>query len=669
MNLHFRFAGVAFTFIFLSLTQLLFADNTDYEQRKTDYINQSLANFSSDAIVLQAYNGQPLDTAYLNELLTGISSNTTADFDIVKLVRILYLTNGEYDNEILPVLYSLPFWINKSDTTRNYWSENHMIMWLSSDWLLHEKYGRPIDDNLQARLRHYLHLKIQYGFYEFFSSVYNPYTLSGLLNLADFAQDAEIKMLATQAAQHLLKNFLMLTNEQGVFMPSAGRNYYGKYETPYHQNHNNIIYLLTGLGEAPLRASHAGSFLASSSLFVDSVIASWTPTLDTLYHIGHTLDSGFVLNSQMSQLDKIVFQWSSGAYFHPDVVSETVQLLSDSNMWNHPDFALLRPFASIVTPENAVDLANSFSCISKSTVISGEDVTIFKHHSIVLSSLADFWKGKVGFQQYPCVANVGTTAVFTASGEPKSNWESRNSNNANVHLPYVAQHKNIALLMYRPEPTPSFLGTAFSHKEVALHWKDEDFDEVVNDSLWILGRQDENYVAVRRWCIGEIDSVQACPTNGGQSWVIMVGDSAMYGDFNHFQNIVHQSQFEEDWYIDSSSSQYVYYAKIVIDTVAIDYAWGVDTQLTSTVRNITNEALFNVFPNPATDDITIDVSAFANAFAEINVTDMLGRNVFKENSYISSAKKQINTREWASGGYLISIKSKQLQGVKRLIKK
>ncbi|MGL1549022.1 hypothetical protein ACSTJL_23695, partial [Vibrio parahaemolyticus] len=71
---------------------------------------------------------------------------------------------------------------------------------MSSDWLMHERYGRRVDPSLHNRLQHYLELKVKYGYYEFFSSVYGPYCLSGILNLVDFAQDPVIKDLAIKAA-------------------------------------------------------------------------------------------------------------------------------------------------------------------------------------------------------------------------------------------------------------------------------------------------------------------------------------------------------------------------------------------------------------------------------------------------------------------------------------
>jgi hypothetical protein len=608
---HFLFITIFFTAV---SGKNLFANNATYEQRRQNYIDTCLAKPNGAKLVLQAYRSLPVDTPTLTTILGNISTGVTSDFDIIELVRISYLYNGAYDAQILPVLNSVPYWINYGDTVRNYWSENHMIMWMSSDWLLHERYGKPIDATLHARLQHYLELKINYGYYEFFSSVYNPYALSGILNLADFAQDATIKSLATQAAQRLMKMLLMLTNDKGVYYPVAGRNYPGKYDGPYDQNHNNLIYLLTGMGDVPTSASHGGAFLATSPIEVDTVAATWTALMDTTFYNGHTLDSGFVLNSSMSSVDKVVFQWSSGGYFHPEVVSETVQLLIDSNLWGHVDFALLHPLASIVTPQSAPGLATELSCISESSVISGENISVFKHNSITLASVLDFWKGKVGFQQYPCVANAGTTPVYTASGKVDANWDNRNPNNQNTHLPYVMQKKNVALEMYRPEPTPQLLGNAFTFKDVQLRWKYSDFDEVVTDSLWIIGRQADGYVAVRKGCPGAFESVIYCPNLGGQAWVIMVGDSLLYGSFANFQNVIHQSQFTEKWYYDTTAQQEVYYAKIVMDTTTIEYAWGVDSAQNTGIANNTLQAVgCQVFPNPANTYLHVELTGISGS--------------------------------------------------------
>jgi len=642
------------------------ANGAAYEQRKEAYVDNSLSATSGNKLILQAYRDVPVDTVQLRAQLNSIATRTTSDFVIIEMIRILFLTNGEYDADILPVLYGVPYWINNADTTRNFWSENHMIMWMSSDWLLHERYNKPIDNTLDARLRHYLRLKNQYGFYEFFSSTYAPYSLSALLNLADFSADTEIKTLATSAAQRLMADFLKLTNNAGVFYPVAGRNYPGKYDSPYGQNHNNIIYLLTGMGDAPTSASAAGPFLASSSIQIDDVAASWTPVLDTIYNIGHTLDSGFIINSQMSSVDKTVFQWSSGAYFHPAVVSQTVQLLGDSNLWRHVDFDLLRPLSTIIAPQSAPGLAESLSCISKSTVICGQSVTAFKHNGIVLSTINDFWKGKVGFQQYPCVATVGTIPVYTGSGQVWADWNDRNANNQNVHLPYAAQKKNVSLQMYRPEFVPEILGNNFTYKDVALRWTDSDFDEVTEDGLWLLGRKDENYVAVRRNCTGTINGVRACPTNGGQTWVTVVGDSGMYQNFTQFSNLVHQSQYTENWYNDTAQSKLVYFASVTFDTTHLEYAWAEDSVFISSINEVNAVRNYSIFPNPANNALHIISSQQLSKNGYITITSLIGETLLSV-KLNDSYEQIINTSALPEGMYLLRLQTDKAAEVHQFV--
>ncbi len=639
------------------------AGNVVYEQRKQDYIDSSLTYSGENKLVLQAFRGLPLDTDALNIVLNRVPTRETADFDIIHLIRILFLANGTYDAKILPVLNPIPFWINYGDTLHNYFSENHGVMWMGSEWLLHEKYNRPIDNRLELRLKHYLQLKVQFGFYEFFSSTYAPFELGGLLNLADFSQDTLIKNLATQASQILLNEFLLLTNDRGVLFPVAGRNYPGRYETPYGQNHNNLIYLMTGFGPAPQGASHSGPFLATTNIPMDSVLSSWKPFENFIMHNGHSLDTGLIINSALTTTDRVVFQWSSGAYFHPTVVQETAQLLNDSSLWAQNDFAILAPLSSI-PPQNMPAVANSLSCISRSGGLFEANIAIFKNHSVTLSSILDFWKGKVGFQQYPCVANVGTTAVYTGSGEVKANWPDRNPNNQNTHLPYVEQHKNVSLIMYRPEDVPPLLGANFAFKEVALHWQDTDFDEVVEDSMWLLGRQQESYVAVRRACTDTINTVRACPTNGGQTWVIMVGDSSMYGSFANFQSVVHQSQFEERWYLDTLTSQYVYYSKIVVDTATIDYAWGVDSLITN-ITNLSEEnSNWTIYPNPSNTTLNVELKEI-NEPALIQIFDINGSQVYTHHG--NEKTLSVSTQTFSKGMYVLKVITAKSVSAKRFV--
>ncbi len=662
MNSFYKTVTIFLLFWFSLVTNLsIKANNPEYEARRTAYIDNALVNQSNDVICIQAYKNLPVDQQKLATILTELTANLTADFDIVKLIRILCLSNGQYDSIILPVLRPIPFWLEANEDTKQYWSENHMIMWMSSDWLLHEKYGRAIDSTLDKRLRHYLKLKIQYGFYEFYSSVYIGYCLSGLINLADFSQDAEIKSLAIEASQLLLKDLLKMTNNKGVFFPIAGRNYVSKYESAYGQNHNNLIYLLTGMGQTET-GSHAGAFLSTSNLPIDDVYNSWTPTLNTTFVHGHTLLNGVNnINNLMSFKDKVIFQWSSGAYFHPDVAKSTFQLINSLNLWNHYEFDEFSPF-KIIPADLIPGIAEIGSSITKSSGLFNPTIAIYKNKSVTLSSIQDFWKGKNGYQQFPVMANAGTSAVFTISGKPTNDWNDRPGTHANTHLPYVKQTDNVALVMYRPEKTLALFGYTGEKLDVSLFWENDKFNEIRESGNWLLGREGDGYVAVRRHSTGYINGVRADDNPDGQTWVIMVGNSDVYGSFDAFEEKINQAQYEEKWYFNLPTLQWVYYSKIVVDGKTIDYAWNGDIlsgpTRTTGIKNASNTKELAIYPNPAKDDFTIDLSFIAKGFASISIINITGQEVYKENLEKNIATlKTINSKNLADGMYMVLIEN------------
>ena len=641
----------------------IFANDTAYIQRQTIYRDAAINSGSNNAMILQTQAGIPVNMTQMMNMAQGIATKGTADFDLVVLMRILCLSNGQYADSLLPYMLALPYWVNYGDTLRGYWSENHMIMWMSTDWLLHERFGKPIDNRLRTRLEHYLRLKLEYGFYEFFSPVYAPYCLSGLLNLADFSQDAEIKQLASDVSQKLLSELLLLTNDQGVFFPVSGRSYPGKYESAYQQNHNHLIWLVSGLGETPIGVSHAGAFLATSELEVSSVAQSWTPAFQGIHRVGHSLDSLIILCNTQASPDKEMFQWSCGGYFHPQLAQQTAQLLRDSAMWDHIDFEPFRQLKT-VAPSAFPTYAELLSVASKSTLICGQDIAIFKNKSITLSSVQDFFKGKLGYQQHPIMANVVNTAVYTGSGEVFPDWTDRNANNANEHLPYVEQHGRVALAMYRPETKPGVL--PFTHNEVALHWKNEDFDEVREDSLWILGRINESYIAVRRHCTDTIDGVAACPYNtDGQTWVFVVGDSSLDGSFNQFHTLIRSTNVTENHTTDVVQNTVTYSASVQMDTTYIAYDWTAEAGTFVDIVALLQDNRFTIYPNPADDIVYVRLSK--PGMKQVDVTDLTGKIVHSVSIDHTQTIFRLNVTHLDRGTYLIVGRSQNEKQIGKLI--
>ncbi len=442
----------------------------------------------------------------------------------------------------------------------------------------------------------------------------------------------------------------------------------------YGQNHSSLIYLLTGFGEEPTRATHAGAFLATSTLPVDDVIASWSSELNMTMQVGHDFESTADIHAELSTTDRVVFQWSFGGYAHPTLVEESFQLLADSGIWEHKDWAALQPL-SFVAPENAPTLAEELNVISYSSGLTGHDVHIYKNDEIAMMSVEDLWPGKVGFQVWPIAATVGTTAVFPQAGNVLEDWSDRDRNIENTHLPHIEHQSNLALLMYRPEPIPGllkiFAAELFEDKEVALFWEEDEFDEIIENGNWLLGRQNENYIAVRLSCTDFINTWRACPTNDGQAMVMMIGDDAIYSSFENFQAVIDGATFSEEWYFDEDFSQNVYYAQVTVDSISLDYAWGVDSLImTSIDEYVISDEDFNIYPNPFFESISFDVSIFSGKDVNLQIINSLGQSVYMISALEGNTTDQfsINTSNWPEGMYSVIIESEGRMHYKKLLK-
>jgi len=223
--------------------------------------------------------------------------------------------------------------------------------------------------------------------------------------------------------------------------------------------------------------------------------------------------------------------------------------------------------------------------------------------------------------------------------------------------------------MYRPEVL--LAGMGYTHPEVSVHFTDSVYDEIRFDGMWILGRQGSNYVGVRRECIDSANGIRACYTKDGQTWIIMVGDSTMYNSFDSFQTVIGSSQFQEQWYYDSTTAEWVYYASISIDTINISYAWSGDSTSsnpTTSIQQIASASVLKVYPNPAKDNITLDLSSFAGEDLSITAVNMLGERIYSESvNGNASNNKSINTSHWPDGLYTIVVEDQQGRYTQRVV--
>lgn len=544
----------------------------------------------------------------------------------------------------------IPFWLpDTQGNIRQYWSENHMIMWMSAHWLLYESYGFETRATLEQMLNHYLDLKNTYGFYEFLSPIYARYTLSGLLNLADFAKDETIKTKAANAARKLMRQILQVVNDEGTFFPAAGRAYYSAYNAEGRLR--PTIYLLTGLGEFSDNTEISSIFLATTSINLGVVLSEWSATRNITMYNGHSISEGDDIHSALQRQDRGVFQWSAGGYFHPDYAADFKWMLDYYDLWDHEAFADYAQYQSY-SSSAFVTASETAAAISRSSYIGSSEVKIYKHNGVVLTSIQDHWKGRAGYQQWPWVATVGKEPVFTRSGNP-----SPTGTTSNTTLPYVEQVDNVALIMYRADQDLSLFG--FDNFDVALHWTEGDFDEVRRFGNWVVARVDDNYIAVRKHCNQVINGFEACDDQDGQTWVTVVGNSTTHGSFNNFESIIEDAVYDERWVYNFGNLGYTYVGEIEVDGKSISHRWAQGLAYKSIEEPVVEYKEVKAYPSPATNNFKVAANEAFGAINNIKVINYAGQQVFEKVFGEEQYNTTVNCANWASGIYFIVLQSDQ----------
>ncbi len=510
-----------------------------------DYHLRNRSNRSDyhEDFVLLAKANLTIPEHQLDFLVEKTITSTKADFYLAQLTRIMALAPGRYDDKVIRAATELPgLWMSKGDNQGVFWSENHFLLWHSCSMILEQHGGIPLPEGWRERIVFFLKDKIDIGYYEFASQRYYPYSLAGLLNLYDFAQDAEIKELARKATLRLLQDFVKGTTADGFFRVATGRatrfdDYTFNRQNP--QQHQTIALLGLGLAELPNSTiaftSPSFPFLATSDIDVGELLMERVDHIDEVVQIGRSIrDFREKAKSALTDKhDRITASWSMGQYFHPDTAYELFENIDHYDLWGNPEFEEYAQF-QFLGPKIARLVATIIKNLTCGSILFVE-LALWRHGGAMLSSIQNgYFRGIRPAQQQPFFAVAGPAAVFThASGDLNPKFEERD--NLQTHLPHIKQMSNVALLIYQPNRDINVF--AGSSTPVSLHWPSAYFSEEATIGNWKIARHDESFVAMWTPCSGVTDGFIVCKERQ-QVWASVVGTAETHGSFGNFTEVV-----------------------------------------------------------------------------------------------------------------------------------
>ncbi|MDX3733373.1 hypothetical protein [Streptomyces caniscabiei] len=183
---------------------------------------------------------------------------------------------------------------DEADREMEFWSENHYIMFASSEYLLGQLWedetfqpcrlfadpddrtgvrtGEQRRDRGRARVLKWLNSRLMFGWMEFHSSGYYREHLWALLNLVDFALDEEVQIKATMAVDLMLFDVARFLH-RGTMGASGGRSQFKSKSHGFDNGLSDVVEILCGAkGVFVEGSSQIGASFASSTYTVPEVL-------------------------------------------------------------------------------------------------------------------------------------------------------------------------------------------------------------------------------------------------------------------------------------------------------------------------------------------------------------------------------------------------------------
>jgi hypothetical protein len=563
-----------------------------YVERKNNYITKNVNSTNYYSILLQAFQNLPLQEDLLKSLFENYQKEVSktkdnSDFLLILFIRLLYLLKKNNHSQYQTIFASISillnderFWLTKGEKSKCYWSENHMICYLSS-WYLWNQLNNKSDTQCNLLLETYLDSKSKYYFYECFSQVYNTYTLSALLNIYDFTNNNNHKVLSEKCISILCKQFCEVNLLNGSTFCASGRTYERYKLSSSNNNYNKLMHLLNGYNQED-SISPIGSFMCTSSYIHNYELnKTFTNNYEATYLLSNVnFDKVY---KSLSKEHKTLFQWSAGNYFN-EYVDDSIDLMNKYDLAAHAHFKLepydtiLRIFPTSLL-KSSVNTLKAFTDCSDLTNISYH---IYNNGLYSLTSLEGYNRGKMGAQQLPWIANVNGCSVFTQSGKVSS-VGNLDEATGNSHLPCIKQIKNVLLMMYQPyDLLKTYSKSANLDLNVYLYVNHAGFNSVIQNKNWIFARKDDAYIAIYSTTLKKDNENNYYNDNTqNQGWIIILGSVNEDQSFENFQNqILTKSsvQFKvvkpnKNIFDKLTTSDNYYYGKVVYKNITFDMKW------------------------------------------------------------------------------------------------
>jgi hypothetical protein len=440
-----------------------------------------------------------------------------SDFRLVNLVRILYEFGEEVPaetmEEIRQVLFNFRYWWDEpGENSMCYWSENHQILFASAEYLIGQKFpnaqfpnsgltGTQHMEKARERIMDWLQMRWDYGFIEFYSSVYYKEDIGPLINLIDFADDPEL-VTRCQIVLDLLFYDIAAQSYGTMFSSVSGRAYMNNRIGREAADFGGLTHYFWGNGEEIGPGMMYGMMqtenytlppvLREIALDTSTVIIRQSNGLD----LSDLRAEGFYGTDNRSMM----MQWGMEAFTNPEVVRNSLAHVKSSNMFTNAflgDFTILnyRLLAWLHLEPTVVRIINPQS---NGTAIQKGNTYTYKTPDYSMYTAQAHRPGDYGDQQHVFGMNVGNHFSIFHNHPAAERDVDRQSPNYWVgygRFPHSVQERNVNLSIYKI-PERKGLMESYLLDYTHAYFPSEDFDTAYIENNYLFGKKGETYVAM-----------------------------------------------------------------------------------------------------------------------------------------------------------------------------
>jgi hypothetical protein len=540
--------------------------------RQSEYLDYCHANNGPDlgglyGQICRVARGDAVNIAAIEAGCEKLATRVdTADFSAAALVRLLYLDNqtGALDpatrSLIEQTLLDFKYWIDEPGTDQMcYWSENHQILYHSSELLVGQLFpervfpnagmtGNEHAEHAQPRAERWLDLRGKLGFSEWHSNVYFNEDIPALLNLVDFAEEPHIRTKAS-AVLDLMAFDLLNNTYKGNFATVHGRTYEGNFIDGLSDSTTEASWIMTGLGDYASTDNFSATFMATSDYFTPQIlelIANDT----TSSHEHRQRDSidtadGPDWGIGYESHDDILVWAGMSALLAPEVITGTLDMLDELDLWDGFLFADLPDELTLVLKAaqgagTLPDLARTLDPVASGIALQGMSTYVYRTPHYQLAGGQDYHPGTWASQTQMWLATLDEEAyVFTSFPSDIDGADlgvSAGGSWIGSWLPRATFHKNVGVIQYRSVEVPlvdAYIASDHTH----AYFPRDRFDEVREQDGWTIGRKGDAYVALYSenptfWAVDNHHELDA--EGKDNTWIVEMGSQADNGSFDAF---------------------------------------------------------------------------------------------------------------------------------------